>query len=305
MPDHNMDLVADLSRGFTKIPNLLFEALMCTKLTRTQRYICDFILRHTYGWNRKEVPISINEFVFNFKSERSWIRNQLNDLLDKKIVLKTRISSDKKSVLKMNPNIFEWDRTCFDLDQLLTLQSYRPSVMVRKLECCNPPGVGYCNPPGMGYCNPPGVEGSNTPLEPASSLEHSQSQTPLNKVLNKNINTFKDNEKSNKSNNNSACYELAELLLEKIRSNHPDYQIPDLNEWALIIYKMMEKDKRDPEAIRKAILFAHGDDFWKDNIVNAFRLMTQFDLLNAQRLRKERAQSGRKKNNDEYEIFLL
>jgi phage replication O-like protein O len=49
--------------GFTKIANEIMEALAKTRIPGEARQVFDFILRKTYGWNRKEVDISLAEFV--------------------------------------------------------------------------------------------------------------------------------------------------------------------------------------------------------------------------------------------------
>ena len=52
MPKGDRDnLKADCEDGFTRIANLILEALALAKLNGTQKGICFFIFRRTYGWN--------------------------------------------------------------------------------------------------------------------------------------------------------------------------------------------------------------------------------------------------------------
>ncbi len=315
MTDHNslLALVADERKGFIKIPNLLFDALMCAQITSTQKVICDFILRQTYGWNRKEVPISITEFAIVFGTSRSWITRQLKGLLDKKIVVRTKKNLDRKSVYKINHNIYEWDRDCLNFDQLQLLQSYRPDIIPRFVTNYNASEMMMVNSKVPSIVNStvtsivnskvPSIVNSTVTSEHVSSIQPPSSQPPLNTKVNTNIKTFKNSE--NLSNLNYEYYSLANLLLEKAIKNNPELQMPDLHEWALIIEKMIVDEQRRPEDIKKAILFAHESDFWSSNIINAHRLDTQFELLNSQRVRKEKDDLKKKKTHyDEYEIFV-
>ena len=120
------ELIADLSDGFTQIPNRLLDALTVAKLTPTQNSICKCIIRFTYGWDLEGVPISVNDFASVFNADRKWILSQLNDLLCKRVIIKTGKLEDNTSVWKMNPNISEWDPSLLDHKYLIVLRNINP-----------------------------------------------------------------------------------------------------------------------------------------------------------------------------------
>ncbi len=340
------ELVADFGGGFIQIPNLLYEALMVARLNATQKDICSYIIRLTYGWKQEEAPISINEFAIAFNVDRKWILRQLMDLIRKRIIIKTCCLEDNKSVWKININIFEWDNSILNLDQLRSMKKTNASENFRQQSLWNassdpdvdmdaynqtsaavennspevvvnsPPGVVVNSPPGVGVNTPLGV-GVNTPLgvgvntpppQPALSLEDSQLQTPLNKVLNTNINTNRNKKKkSTIYSENSVSYSLAKFLLDKIRMNYPESKEPDLQQWALYVDRMIKYDKRDPETVKKVIIFAEEDDFWLQNILCAKTLRKHFERLDVQRLKREKDRARYKKevaDKDEYDFFF-
>ncbi|MEQ8176651.1 MAG: replication protein, partial [Syntrophomonadaceae bacterium] len=77
---------ADCDDGFTRIANLILEALALVKLNATQIGICLFLLRRTYGWNRGEDAISLGDFAAACGTSKAYISRQLADLLQKNII---------------------------------------------------------------------------------------------------------------------------------------------------------------------------------------------------------------------------
>jgi phage replication O-like protein O len=399
------ELIADLSDGFTQIPNRLLDALTVAKLTPTQNSICKCIIRFTYGWDLKGVPISVNDFAAVFNVDRKWILSQLRDLLCKRVIIKTGKLEDNTSVWKMNPNISEWDPSILDHKYLIILRNINPHKLFHQQslwkaypdpdidmtaddqipeaeenclfeytennsssetevnhqpeaannsssekevnhlseaannpssetevdhqpEAANnsssetevyhqpeaadnllpgvvvstppgvvvstppgvvvstPPGVVVSTPPGVVVSTPPGVVVSTPPPDQSSDLENSLLQPPLNTVLNTYINKTKYN--SFKYSEDSIQFCLARLLMDKIYLNNPKFKKPDLQQWALHIDRMIKYDKRDPETIKKVILYAQEDDFWSSNIMCTKNLRKHFDRLDAKRLKKER-----------------
>ena len=73
--------------------------------------------------------------------------------------------------------------------------------------------------------------------------------------------------------------ELADLLVEHIQINLPDFKVPALASWRYDFRLMREVDKRKPEDIRKVIEFCQQDAFWRSNVLSAKKLRMQFDRL--------------------------
>lgn len=109
---------ADCEDGFTRIANLLLEALALARLNGVQKGICMFLFRRTYGWNRSEDAISLIEFAEACGSSRAYISRQLAELIKKNIVCRVDYQPGKTPVYSFTTSIGEWDQGCIDLDAL-------------------------------------------------------------------------------------------------------------------------------------------------------------------------------------------
>jgi len=78
---------------------------------------------------------------------------------------------------------------------------------------------------------------------------------------------------------NSDEFRLAELLLNLILNNKPDFKKPDVQKWAKDIDLMIRLDSRKPERIEKVIRWSQQDSFWQSNILSVAKLRKQFDVL--------------------------
>jgi len=74
--------------GFTPIANEIMEAFCRTRIPGETRQVLDVILRKTYGWNKKEDPISLTQFVEMTGLHKSHICRALNALIDMNIITK-------------------------------------------------------------------------------------------------------------------------------------------------------------------------------------------------------------------------
>jgi len=75
------------------------------------------------------------------------------------------------------------------------------------------------------------------------------------------------------------CENVSELLLNEILKRKPDYKKPDLEKWASSIDLMIRVDKRNPDEIKKVIIWCQQDKFWQNNILSTSKLREQFDQL--------------------------
>lgn len=84
------------------------EALSKFRIPGEQRQILDFILRKTYGFNKKEDAISLSQFVKGTGLKKPNIVRSISVLLSKKII--TVIKSDNKPahIYKFNKNYDIW-----------------------------------------------------------------------------------------------------------------------------------------------------------------------------------------------------
>lgn len=290
---------ADCEDGFTRIANLLLEALALAKLNGVQKGICMFLFRRTYGWNRTEDAITLGEFAEACGSSRAYISRQLAELIKKNIVCRVAYQPGKTPIYSFITSISDWDRTCIDLNALSAnaLQGvYECSNLeVQGLYDCTIQGLHKRTTLGLHECarvnRPPGLE-----------------QPELQQVLKTERKTKKEKEIYSPD---SLPYQLSELLLNKILEHLPGYKKPDLQKWACQMDALMRLDKRPPEEVKAVILFAQSDTFWRTNILSVDKLRKQYDQLNSKRIHIRAGPSAQQKLNglngeeaDEYKGFF-
>jgi len=101
-----MDCSPQLKNGYVKIANEIMDALIKYRIPGEQRQCLDFILRKTYGYNKKEDWISNSQFVQATGLKKGNVSRALKSLISKNIVIK----SDNKNIItyRFNKNYKTW-----------------------------------------------------------------------------------------------------------------------------------------------------------------------------------------------------
>lgn len=89
--------------GYTAIANEILEQILWVKdLTITELKVLLYVLRKTYGYQKKEDQISLSQFQKGVLANRSLVCKTIKKLVSKRILLK------QESVYKFNKNWEEW-----------------------------------------------------------------------------------------------------------------------------------------------------------------------------------------------------
>ena len=135
--------------GFTAIPNDLLEGLASISLTDYESRCLHYLIRKTYGWNKKADAISYRQWcdATRIGSRRNVVRT-LSRLVDRKIVVKEVVATSGKNILaiwRVAENITPWVGV---KEPPLTVQVgvTEPLVTVQ---------VGVKEPPEVGVKEPP------------------------------------------------------------------------------------------------------------------------------------------------------
>lgn len=274
---------ADCEDGFTKIANLLLEALAMARLNGVQKGICMFLFRRTYGWNRTADAISLGEFAEACGTSKPYASRQLNDLIKKNIVCRVEYQPGKVPVYSFITSVDRWDAGCIDLQALSqnaadglyecaeadAKRLYDSAThTVQGLHDCAIQGLYKSAIQGLHEC-----AGVNQPAD--------QILPGFEPFLKTERKTVKDRKEYPPE---SIPYQLSELLLTKILEHLPGYKKPDIQKWAKQMDALLRLDHRDPEEVKAVILFAQQDTFWQGNILSVEKLRKQYDQLNAKRL---------------------
>lgn len=285
------NFVARIEKGFTRIPNILFDAIICSNLNITQKDMCYYLIRRSFGWGKHYAAISLNDFAFVCGSFKPYISTQLKELQKKRVVIKYGKLRDQKTVYGMNPDIAQWDKSCIDLNYF---SNFINTGSTKRLYPDITPGLFPDETSGLYSDITPGLypdvtSGLYPDITPGlypdvtsqadSGLEEAELQTPVNKDIKKEKESILYCE-------DSPPYKLSALLLQYILKHLPNYKKPNLQRWSEIMDKMMRIDNRDYDEIVKVILFTQQDEFWRSNVLSANKLRKQYDTLNAKRLIK-------------------
>ena len=311
---------ADCEDGFTRIANLILEALSMVRINNTQTGICLFLLRRTYGWNRSEDAISLGDFAAACGTSKTYVSRQLADLLQKNIIRRVSYEPGKTPVYAFCTNIAEWDSECINLQALADNDREGLYECVPE-DCSNKsneagcglsdqtrvPGWGLSDQISYGLSNRirVGLSDQTTPNQPQTLAE--PVIAPALKTIRK---TMKERVVYS---TDTLQYQFAELLLTKILEHLPGYKKPDLQKWSKSMDVILRLDKRPPEEVKEVIIFAQEDSFWQANILSVDKLRKHYDRLNLKRT-QQRAEPARIENRrrqeviendaDEYERFF-
>ena len=77
-----------VENGYIRIATELWEALIQYRIPGEQRQVLDFIIRQTYGWQRKEAPISLDEFCQYTGIVKPNVCRSIRWLIDKNMIIK-------------------------------------------------------------------------------------------------------------------------------------------------------------------------------------------------------------------------
>lgn len=98
--------------GYTAIANEIMDYLCKYPIPASQRQCLDFILRKTYGFNKKEDAISFSQFEGATNIDRRHVNRALNELLNKRIIksLKGVAKNGNRDTTKycFNKSYTEW-----------------------------------------------------------------------------------------------------------------------------------------------------------------------------------------------------
>lgn len=116
--------------GYVRIANELYDALLSTDLTKLELKVILFIMRITYGWNKKEVDISSGEISRGTGLDSGNIRKTLTSLEDKKIITRVIAANKQYSTLTLNKRYLEWDTTIFnkELFEYITVSNAKVAI---------------------------------------------------------------------------------------------------------------------------------------------------------------------------------
>ena len=96
-----------LERGYTRISTELLKAIYYHITNPTHLRLVLFVIRFTYGYNRKEFETNISSIRTSLRLSAEYCRDMLTDIELKKI-LKIKWASCHKLEISLNKNYDKW-----------------------------------------------------------------------------------------------------------------------------------------------------------------------------------------------------
>lgn len=94
--------------GHTDIANEIMEALSRTRIPGEARQVLDFIIRKTWGWNKKEDWISLSQFVNGTGLKKTTIIKARKKLLEMNLIGVTQKGNDGELKYRFNKDFESW-----------------------------------------------------------------------------------------------------------------------------------------------------------------------------------------------------
>jgi len=248
-------------KDYFRVKNDWFDALIKMRLPGNERQCLDYIIRRTYGWQKRSAQIPINDFVSATGILKTHVSRCLKALKLRKMIIVTKNGNYNYLTYEFNKYFNKWITDISpktQLPKMVTMSDQKWSQLVTR-------------------------NGNNQLPEMVT--------IPIKEQLKNNL---KNNKRtSNKSKNkifddHDIPYLLSQTLIDQIKRNLPnskDVQNGNrektIQRWAADIDKMIRLDNRPVCDIWNMIIWCQYDDFWFKNILSGSKLRKQYDKLAA------------------------
>jgi len=111
MPKGDREMLkADIEDGYTKIANLLIEALSFSNLSSLRLRLTLYLIRRTYGWKQKSAYITLKEFAQAVNSKESRVSTEIKKLVEWRIWKRVDYQPGRTPAYTVNTRVNEWDK---------------------------------------------------------------------------------------------------------------------------------------------------------------------------------------------------
>lgn len=261
-------------KGFTAIANDIMDALVRAGLQASELCVVLFILRKTYGWNKKSDQISLTQFCDALPYSKQTIVTALKRLQLVKVI---RLVQSGNSKVSSNEWAFNKDFETWQLVKLTRLvKSTKPTSQVQHNELVKP--------------------ALHTKERDTKDRYKRHIVTPSADqviLLRSKLNALMKKKQRTKVEPSPEALMLSKLLLDCILINNPQhsYTPATVPRWAEDIDKIMRIDNYSYQQVETVIKWAQHDQFWHANILSGSKLRKQFNHL-VMKVRSNYRQNG-------------
>lgn len=98
---------------FTRLHNLILDALAVARFTSTEYRIIIYLLRKSYGYGKKEDDLSLGQWENGTNTDRAQVSRTLTDLIEKNVIYRSDSPRPYCHRYGFNKYVENWDATLF------------------------------------------------------------------------------------------------------------------------------------------------------------------------------------------------
>jgi phage replication O-like protein O len=243
---------------YTKISNELLDALIRYRIPGEQMQVFLFIMRKTYGYNKKQDAIALSQFVDATGIKKANVSRAIKGLLSKKIIIIEK-DNEVAHVYGIIKDYEKW-KPFIKKDNVIKKDKGGYSKVIKAV-----------------------IESDNKSLSKVSTTKEIKD------------NITKDNIQKKVFMSDSEEIRLSKLLFDLMRINNPNCKGPNnFQGWAKSVDLMFRIDKRTSDQVEYLVRWSQQDDFWMGNILSMGTLRDKFDRLVIQAKKNPIKENGMK-----------
>lgn len=249
--------------GYTRIADELMNALCTADFTAREFRVVNFVIKQTYGWNRKSHRMSASFIAGGTGLHESRASKVLNELIRRKVIIR---DGGSRSPVSLNKHSDQW------------LAS------------------------NGGDKNPPAKWAESAHVEPAKSAHDEPTKIDrIDKHPSANAEVVVQStpSKTRRKWGEPVDHELADQMFDSVFADVENPKRPSGESWANEFRLMRERDNRSVEQIRYLITWTAQHHFWSGVILSPAKLRAKWDQLAKQvkQDKEKRHASGQPANN--------
>lgn len=233
--------------GYTRIADELMDALCTADFTAREFRVVHFVIKQTYGWNRKSHRMSASFIAGGTGLHESRASKVLNELIRRKVIIR---EGGSRSPIALNKHSDQWMQS----------HSGEKSAPTKRADSA------HDEPAKSAQDEHTKIDKIDNPSSAnAEVVVHSTPSKPAKKTRSKW--------------GEPIDHELADQMFSTVFADVENPKRPNADAWANDFRLMRERDNRTVEQIRYLIDWTAKHDFWSGVVLSPSKLRAKWDQL--------------------------
>ncbi len=233
--------------GYTRIADELMDALCTADFTAREFRVVNFVIKQTYGWNRKSHRMSASFIAGGTGLHATDASKVLNGLIARKVIIR---HGSSRAPISLNKHFDQWEAS----------KNSQKEAPVKR------PHLGQDDLAKSGQDAHTKIDKIDNPSSAnAEVVVHSTPSKPAKKTRSKW--------------GEPIDHELADQMFSTVFADVENPKRPNADAWANDFRLMRERDNRTVEQIRYLIDWTAKHDFWSGVVLSPAKLRAKWDQL--------------------------